>query len=194
MKVSSLLPILLLSLSANLSISHDSLSVLSFTKNISTLSSLTDFSIVEANKSVIKLYPQVRTESENSKITSIPINLLKSFMEHPSVIETDDIKKAPSIIGNSKNTYFSLPGDRIYAENILEPGRYIIYKPNQTIIDPETGKSLGQEILYIGEAKTIGPKENDKTLIRDERAQERLPQNERFSGARIFGQKAPPFI
>ncbi|QRN41459.1 MAG: hypothetical protein GKC53_04900 [Neisseriaceae bacterium] len=192
MKISLLTVTLFLSVLPNLSTSHDYLSVANSSKNISPKNGAM-LTPINSDKPVIKLYPQIRIK-ESNKPSFVPMNLLKNFMTYPTIIENDEIKNSPYIIGNSKNTYFYLPGDRIYANNLINTGRYIIYRPNKDITDPETGKSIGQEIVYVGEAKTIEPHNINRRLVRDNMAQEKLPQNERYSSATILGQKAPPFI
>ncbi|MFH4356096.1 MAG: hypothetical protein WDW20_05070 [Neisseriaceae bacterium] len=144
------------------------------------------------SKPIIKLYPQMRRESEAS-LTAFPIHLVEAFMHSVAVADEITLEKAPRILGNEKNTYFYSLGDRIYVEGVAPPGRYLIYRINQDIIDPETGRLLGKEIVYSGEAKTIEPRDETKVLIRDAKSREFLPKDKRYNGTMWFGSKAPNF-
>lgn len=46
-------------------------------------------------------------------------------------------------------------GDRVYAYGIKEPGRYLVYRANKDIVDPDTHKFLGQEVVFSGIVSTL---------------------------------------
>lgn len=115
----------------------------------------------------IKLSPQAHDTTDGYSIPTLPMSVLKSFMDYPSIIDKSITDKAPKIIaGPDKRMMFS-PGDRVYAHGIEKPGRYLIYRINGDVTDPVTGHSLGQEVVYNGEVATLTSRRGGPTVQRD---------------------------
>jgi len=142
----------------------------------------------------INLHPTIHNLNEQDRFSKIPLDLIKNFLAHPALLAEKQIATSPQIIAGAKNTYFYTIGDRIFARDLKKPGRYLIFRNVGPIIDPDTGKSLGEEVAYVGEAKTLEPRNPKHTITRNKKAEKELPENERYSKAYIFGKRAPSFM
>lgn len=149
----------------------------------------------------ITLRPQAYEESNGYSIPTLPIGILRSFMKHPGVIDTKDVyfshedsairhpsitdtadtKDAPRLVAGPDKRLMYSNGDRVYAQGITKPGRYLVYRITGDIIDPETNKLLGQEITYSGEVKTLVSRMGGPKIHRSEKDAPYLEKDERFT-------------
>ncbi len=103
----------------------------------------------------IKLQPRVRENSSGYGISTINMNFYRMFMRHPQVIAQAQSSAAPRLLRDGEGkTMFSL-NDRVYAHGITEPGEYLVYRPIKDIRDPDTGKYLGQQVIFTGKLATL---------------------------------------
>jgi lysM domain protein len=142
------------------------------------------------SQQVIKLTPKIET-SDTKKQWHLPVNVLNSLLNYPEILSIQEITHAPRLIRNAQGSLLYKVGDRVYARNLHKTGRYLIYRLGQEVVDPTTHQSLGIEAVYTGEAKTIGPRDSSRVIVRDKRAQKYLPKDERYSTSKIFGLKLP---
>ena len=75
------------------------------------------------------------------------------FMKHPQIIARKNQRAAP--IAGPDNRVLYTQGNCVRAYGLTEPGRYLTYRVNKNITDPETGKFLGQEVVFSGIANTL---------------------------------------
>ncbi len=128
----------------------------------------------------IKLQPRVRETSSGYGISTININYYRMFMKHPQVIARRTTQDAPRIIaGPEGKTMYSL-GDRVYAYGITQPGEYLVYRPVKDIRDPETGKFIGQQVVFSGKLATL-PVTSSALDNRSERDRRELPDNQYYT-------------
>ncbi|MDO4693635.1 MAG: LysM peptidoglycan-binding domain-containing protein [Eikenella sp.] len=128
----------------------------------------------------IKLQPRIRETSSGYGISTINMNYYRMFMRHPQVIPQMDTKDAPRLIAGPENkTMYSL-GDRVYAYGISEPGEYLVYRPVKDIRDPDTGKYLGQQVVFTGKLATL-PVTNSALAARSQQDAEQLPADEYYT-------------
>jgi len=105
---------------------------------------------------VVKLSPTTRTSKLHKSITTIPMNVIRPFLESPRVISEDQVEDSPYIVASYEEHLISGTGNRIYARNIKQPLRdYNIVRPGSEYIDPETGDVLGFEAIYAGDARFV---------------------------------------
>lgn len=102
---------------------------------------------------LVKLSPKIReSRSEHDAISSIPAGAIAPFLSQPLVIEEGELKDAPVLIGardgrvalGSRDVGFAkgLPADK--------GGKWQIYRPGKTFVDPDTNEMLGVEAIYLG--------------------------------------------
>ena len=105
---------------------------------------------------VVKLSPSTRISKLSKSISTIPMNVIRPFLESPRVISEDQIEDSPYIVASYEEHLISGTGNRIYVRNIKQPLRdYNIVRPGREYVDPETGDVLGFEAIYAGDARFV---------------------------------------
>ena len=145
---------------------------------------------------VIKLHPRVR-ETSGYGIPTVNVNLYRMFMKHPQIIAPEETANAPRLIAGPDNRVLYTQGNRVYAYGLTEPGRYLTYRVNKNITDPETGKFLGQEVVFSGIANTL-PYTDSALENRTRASDEKLKSNEYYTQVnkvmKLRTQSAQPLV
>lgn len=145
---------------------------------------------------VIKLHPRVR-ETSGYGIPTVNVNLYRMFMKHPQIIAPEETANAPRLIAGPDNRVLYTQGNRVYAYGLTEPGRYLTYRVNKNITDPETGKFLGQEVVFSGSANTL-PYTDSALENRTRASDEKLKSNEYYTQVnkvmKLRTQSAQPLV
>ena len=129
---------------------------------------------------LVKLSPRVREVSSGYGIQAINVNFYRMFMQHPQVIDQMQTQHAPRLVEGPESRLIYSKGDRVYAYEITEPGRYLVYRARKDITDPETKKYLGQEVVFSGIVATL-PSTNSALDARSKEDAEALPNNEYYT-------------
>ena len=129
---------------------------------------------------LVKLSPRVREVSSGYGIQAVNVNFYRMFMQHPQVIDQMQTQHAPRLVEGPESRLIYSKGDRVYAYEITEPGRYLVYRARKDITDPETKKYLGQEVVFSGIVATL-PSTNSALDARSKEDAEALPNNEYYT-------------
>ena len=129
---------------------------------------------------LVKLSPRMREVSSGYGIQAVNVNFYRMFMQHPQVIDQMQTQHAPRLVEGPESRLIYSKGDRVYAYEITEPGRYLVYRARKDIIDPETKKYLGQEVVFSGIVATL-PGTNSALDARSKEDAEALPNNEYYT-------------
>lgn len=100
----------------------------------------------------VNMSPQIREESLDKAIPTIPIDSIKQFLTRTIVVGENELDSAPYVVQSAGEHVVTGAGDRVYARGIegdTEP-LWDIYEPGDTYIDPDTGEVLGYEALFVG--------------------------------------------
>ena len=128
----------------------------------------------------IKLRPTAHDVSGGYSIQTLPMGLIRSFMEHPNVIPVEETNAAPQLVaGPDKRLLYSV-GDRVYADKVGESGRYLTYRITGPVIDPDTKEVLGQEVVYSGEVATLMSRNGGPKVQQTALEAEKLGEGERY--------------
>ncbi len=102
-----------------------------------------------------RLSPQIRAQSLDQAITAIPYEVIAPFLSRPTILTRDQIRAAPYLLqlkgghligGQGVNAYVRGDGLALGATfNVLHVG--------DRLRDPENGRVLGREALYVGQAQ-----------------------------------------
>jgi hypothetical protein len=110
-----------------------------------------------------KLLPSMEVEAIPREVPSIPAHLIEPFITRPLVIEENDLRDAPQVIGLDASRIVVGDGDEIFVLGIDEGGaseKWSIYRPGTPIKDPLNEKKiLGYEARYLGTARLKTPGE-----------------------------------
>ncbi len=134
----------------------------------------------DGNIPTIKLSPRVREISSGHGIQTVNVNFYRMFMQHPQVIPQMDTQQAPRLIEGPDSRMLYSRGDRVYAYNITEPGRYLVYRAVKDVLDPDTNKYLGQEVVFSGQVSTL-PYTNSALALSSEKDTKELPEGEYYT-------------
>jgi hypothetical protein len=104
---------------------------------------------------VIKLSPTARRTSRQEQIPSIPSDAIRQFLSRPKVVTREEIDDAPYIVASDEAHLLLAADNRVYIRGDLdkERVRYSVYRRGDAFTDPETGDTLGYEVIYGGDVR-----------------------------------------
>ncbi|WP_304676286.1 LysM peptidoglycan-binding domain-containing protein [Neisseria blantyrii] len=132
------------------------------------------------NIPVVKMSPN--KEVSGYGIPAIDVNFYRVFMQHPQIVSRKETAAAPRLVAGPDSRMLYTKGDRVYTKGLQEPGRYLTYRINKNITDPDTGKFLGQEVAFSGVVRSL-PYTDSALEQRSEQAAEQLKDNEYYTRA-----------
>ncbi len=104
----------------------------------------------------VKLSPGARYPRQDRAIKIIPLDSVRQFLIRPQVAVEDELSEAPYIVATADARLLATEGNLIYARGLEDADiqtRYVLVRPGQAYIDPETQETLAHEAIYIGEAE-----------------------------------------
>ncbi|WP_036300928.1 LysM peptidoglycan-binding domain-containing protein [Methylotenera sp. L2L1] len=107
-------------------------------------------------RQTITLEPGVVVEPlDQAAISTIPLNVITPFLSQPLIIEKDQLAESPRIIAGPDNRVVLSTGTRIYINEIEEDSdlNWFIYRPGDSLIDPDSKEVLGVEATYLGDLR-----------------------------------------
>lgn len=106
---------------------------------------------------MVKLGPQVRAERIDEAIPSIPPQVIEPFLSQPLVIDPAGFDGAPRIVALTEDRVLAGNGDTVFATGIdPKVGHWQVYRPGRTLVDPDSGETLGIEAIHLGNAQAGG--------------------------------------
>ena len=113
-----------------------------------------------------KLSPKIRSESLEKAITTIPRELIAPFLSRPRIATEDQIEDAPYVISSFEEHMISGSSSRIYVKGIKgDLGAYHVVRPGEEYKDPETGETLGYELIDLADARVTRSGEPTTLII-----------------------------
>lgn len=116
-----------------------------------------------------RLSPQIRSEPLANAIRAIPYDLLMNFVGRPQLLDKDDLKTRPYVVGMRDQHIVGSDANEIYAQKLGKPAvgtRYTIVHPGEELRDPDDGDLLGYIGYYAGIAQVVDPR--GSTGIKDD--------------------------
>ena len=100
----------------------------------------------------VDLKPQVRVESLENAIPTIPLDAIRPFLTRAIVVGANELDTAPYVVASAGEHVITGVGDRVYIRGVdgKEHSVYDIFRPGGPYIDPDTDELLGYEALYLG--------------------------------------------
>ena len=104
---------------------------------------------------VVKLSPQTRVQGVGrDAITAISTDAIGPFLSQPLIIEGDDLHTAPHIVAVQDGHLNLGKSDKAYVRGDLgDATAYQVFRPGNPLMDPDTGKVIANEALYLGTLK-----------------------------------------
>jgi hypothetical protein len=105
----------------------------------------------------VKLKPQIRYQTLDKAIETIPRSAIGPFLFRPRVVTEEEIKSAPYIVSSYEEHLISGTGNRLYAKNVTNEqiATYDVIRPGEVYRDPETDEILGYEVIRLGTARVV---------------------------------------
>jgi hypothetical protein len=100
----------------------------------------------------VTLSPQVREESLEKAIPTIPLDAIQQFLTRAIVVGEGEFDSAPYVVQSAGEHVITGVGDRVYVRGIENHDHpvYDIFEPGDAYIDPDTDEVLGYEALFVG--------------------------------------------
>jgi len=136
-----------------------------------------------ASLTVVKLEPQVRSEPIKQAIPTISPGVIGPFLTRPLVVSRNQLKHAPYIAGGLENHVVLGSASKFYARGLgPHPARYYqIFRQGKQLRDPDSGKTLGYQAVYLGRAKLLRP--GDPAILVVTRARQEIVPSDRLVAA-----------
>lgn len=132
-----------------------------------------------------RLSPRVRSEPLDGAITAIPYEAVASFMSKPTVLEKDEINRAPYVVSTREQHLVAAVGNTIYVLGELEgevSSRFNVVHVGDPLRDPDDNHLVGYQGIYTGSARLLEHGE-PSTLELTESVRETLDGDLLFPGS-----------
>ena len=102
-----------------------------------------------------RLSPQIRTEGlGNDAVQSISAGAIEPFLSRPLIVEEGELNSAPRIAAIGDNHVYLGKDDKLYVRGVLHGATsFQVFRPGSPLKDPETGRLLAYEAVYLGTVK-----------------------------------------
>ena len=143
----------------------------------------------------VRVEPKIYEEAVRAAIPSIPPDVINPFLSRPLVVDTENLKSAPRIIGTQEGRVLLGSGEQAFVTGVTNRHRlWHVYRPGRPLNDPETGELLGNEAVYLGSAVQQTPGEPAEFKIQS--AKYEIGQDDRLMPAErplllAYAPKAP---
>jgi len=104
----------------------------------------------------VRLSPQVRASPlAPEPVPTIPIADIEPFLSKPLVIAQNQLASAPRIVRPQEGRVALGAGDIAYVQGLpKDQGDYwYLFRTGAALVDPDTKENLGQEAIFLGEAR-----------------------------------------
>jgi nucleoid-associated protein YgaU len=108
----------------------------------------------ETGGAIQRLSPRVRREPIEEAIPTIPFETLRAFLSRPAILDPGEIDELPYIFAHPEGLLGS-EGHDVYARGTDAPEGTVfnIVHRGETLVDPDDGKVLGYQGLYVGQGR-----------------------------------------
>ena len=100
-----------------------------------------------------RLSPQIRTESLEQAVPTIPFETISAFLSKGAVLERDEIAGLPHVVAIRDGHLAGSAGNDLYVRgNVGEVNSgYSVIHIGAALVDPDDGHVLGYEGIFVGE-------------------------------------------
>jgi len=147
-----------------------------------SLSLIAGGAIAEGN--VIRLQPRTRIAPLATSVPTIPGTAIGPFLTQPLILEPGALETLPHIVATEEERVIIGAGNTAYVSG-LHAGDAInwqIFRPGESLTDPDTGEVLGFEAIHVGDARV--KRFGSPSTVEITRAKQEINQNDRLVPAR----------
>ncbi len=134
-----------------------------------------------------KLSPKVREQSLEDAIPTIPLETIGAFLGRGSVLQKDEIEKAPYVVAIRDQHLIGAAGNDLYVRGKVAgvDYGYSVVHVGEKLIDPDDGDVLGYEGIYVGSG-TIRRTGDPSTLTLADSSREALEGDRLISQSMVY--------
>ncbi len=108
----------------------------------------------------VKLSPRIRESAATDAITTVPMHLIRPFLQEMAVFNADTLSSAPRIVAGTDNRVLIGRGDKAYVLGDVAKGSdWNVFRNATPLLDPRTKELLGYESRLLGSAQFTRPGE-----------------------------------
>ncbi|WP_252106756.1 MULTISPECIES: LysM domain-containing protein [unclassified Halomonas] len=111
---------------------------------------------LETGQPVVKLSPRVRTIEPREAVLALPMDVVEVFLRQHRFLEAGRaLGELGYVVGGENQRFISGAGDTLFVRGELPSGVPLgFYRPGEPYLSA-SGEVLGQELVFIGEARLI---------------------------------------
>jgi len=144
-----------------------------------------------------RLSPAVRTEDIDAAITAIPFNVIQPFLRGGVIMSKAEAEALPYVVA-LRDHLIAGAGHEVYVSDLDDStplgSEYSVLRLDDKLIDPETGKMLGYEVMYIGYGELRATGSPDTVFLTDTNRETRRGDKIKLTDLKLplnFYPKAP---
>ncbi len=147
-----------------------------------SLSLIAGGAIAEGN--VVRLQPRTRVAPLATAIPTIPGTAIGPFLTQPLVVEPGSMDSMPQIVATEEERVIIGAGNMAYVSGLRagDALNWQIFRPGESLTDPDTGEVLGFEAIHVGDARV--KRFGSPSTVEITRARQEINQNDRLMPAR----------
>ena len=111
--------------------------------------------------------PRVRSTPKGQAVPAVPLDLIRSFLNGPRVVDNETLKMAPYVVDFVDEHIIGGAGDGFYAKHLARNGDELFRVVNvgKVYQDPDTKKDIGQEVVPVAVARVEREEDDDLTTM-----------------------------
>ncbi len=103
----------------------------------------------------VRMSPQVRIESLERGIPTIPLEAIRPFLMRPRVVSAAELEAAPYILSSADEHLIAATGNKVYVRGIDDTSiaNYVVVRKGEAFVNPDDKEDiLGYEAIYLAKA------------------------------------------
>ncbi len=114
-----------------------------------------------------RLEPRLRSSALDSAIPAIPYGSIAAFLSRPALLSTAEIDRAPHVLAFLDEHQVAGDSDEAYIRGLDAPqgARFTILHIGEKLHDPDTGRTLGYQGIYVATAVVARPGDPAKVTL-----------------------------
>jgi LysM repeat protein len=116
-----------------------------------------------------RLDPRLRSNPIDGAIPTIPYQAIAAFLSRPSLLTSEQVKRAPYVLAFRDDHEIAGGGNEIYVRDLNGPdrARYSVVHVGDPLRDPDDGKVIGYQGIYTATALVSRPGQITKAVLVD---------------------------
>ena len=134
----------------------------------------------------VRLSPEVRSQPLKDAIRAIPYDLLMDFVGRPTLLDSDQVRSAPYVVGMRDQHILGSTANEIYASGLGQPAagsRYNVVNVGDELRDPDDGDLLGYMGHWAGVGEVI---QTSGAVVPGARSVSRMTREEELTHLRVL--------